>query len=128
MMDQGHYRWVVLERASGDPNRIDAILVAQAAREGDPESSLILERAQSALALAITQAIVLLAPRRVVMGGGVSLIGEAGWFEPIRRRVDRAVFPPFRGGFDIVPAALGEEVVVHGALTLARDTFLTSER
>jgi glucokinase len=29
-------------------------------------------------------------------------------------------FPPFAGLTDIVPAALGEEVVVHGALALAR--------
>ena len=61
-----------------------------------------------------------MAPRRIVIGGGVSLIG-AEWFEAIRQLVDRFVFPPFRHGFDIVPAALGEEVVVQGALALARD-------
>jgi glucokinase len=61
-----------------------------------------------------------MAPRRIVIGGGVSLIG-VDWFDGIRRFVDHFVFPPFRGGFDIVPAALGEEVVVQGALALARD-------
>ena len=65
-----------------------------------------------------------MAPRRIVIGGGVSLIGEEFWFAPIRRLVERGVFPPFRGGFDIVPAALGEEVVVHGALALARDVLI----
>jgi glucokinase len=60
------------------------------------------------------------APRRIVIGGGVSLIGP-DWFDGVRRFVDQSVFPPFRGGFDIVPAALGEEVVVQGALALARD-------
>ena len=34
--------------------------------------------------------------------------------------VAERVFEPFRGCYDIVPAALGEEVVVHGALALAR--------
>ena len=114
---------IVRERAAGDPDRITATLVAQAAREGDAVSASILARAHAAVAFALVQAIVLLAPRRIVIGGGVSLIGEEGWFEPIRRLVDRQVFTPFRGGFDIVPASLGEEVVVHGALALARDAL-----
>ena len=92
-------------------------MVAQeAAATGDPDSAAILDRARTAVAFALAQAITLLAPRRIVIGGGVSLIGETAWFDPIRRLVDRDVFPPFRGHFDIVPAALGEEVVVHGAL------------
>ena len=37
---------------------------------------------------------------------------------PSARLIDQEVFGPFRGRFDIVPAALGEEVVVHGALAL----------
>jgi glucokinase len=34
--------------------------------------------------------------------------------------VAERVFKPFAGLTEIVPAALGEEVVVHGALALAR--------
>ena len=43
---------------------------------------------------------------------------------PIRNQLNVNVFPPFRDTFDIVPAALGEEVVVHGALALALDATL----
>lgn len=43
------------------------------------------------------------------------------WLDPIRAELSRLVFPPFRGAFDVVPAALGEQVVVQGALALARD-------
>ena len=42
---------------------------------------------------------------------------------PLRRKVAEHVFEPFADCFDIVPAALGEEVVVHGALALARQRF-----
>ena len=56
----------------------------------------------------------------VVIGGGVALLGEYILFAPLRERVRRRVFAPFADCFDIVPAALGEEVVVHGALALAR--------
>jgi glucokinase len=117
---EGGLGWVVLTRAGGDPRAITADLVATAAREGDPLADAVLERARQALAHALRQAVALVAPRRIILGGGVSLIGEQHWFAPIRRLVEAEVFAPFRGSFDIVPAALGEEVVVHGALALAR--------
>ena len=41
-----------------------------------PGPSSILVRAQAAIAFALAQAIALVAPRRIVIGGGVSLIGE----------------------------------------------------
>jgi glucokinase len=94
--------------------------VASAAREGDAEALEILENAWVALAEGICAVIALLCPRRIVIGGGVSLMGEELFFAPLRARVAERVFEPFRGLTDIVPAALGEEMVVHGALALAR--------
>jgi glucokinase len=107
------------------PGRITGSMVAEAASRGVPEAAAILVRAQTAVGFALAQTITLVAPRRIVIGGGVSLIG-AEWFDGIRRFVDQFVFPTFRDGFDIVPAALGEEVVVHGALALARDASRTA--
>jgi glucokinase len=118
--------WVVGAMAEGDPGQITAASVAKAAAAGDAPSNAILETARSAFAFALTQAIALLAPRRVVIGGGVSLIGEQNWFDPIRRITNREVFPPFQGQFDIVSATLGEEVVVHGALAIAKDALSLS--
>jgi glucokinase len=125
-IDLGDPDWVVLRESHGSVTGITAAMVARAATEGDPDSSSILERALCALAFACTQAIALLAPRRIVIGGGVSLLGERDFFDPIRRLINRDVFQPFRGQFDVVPATLGEEVVVHGALTLARDSVLAT--
>jgi glucokinase len=94
--------------------------VALAAREGDDDAWYILYRAWMSLAEAICCVITLVCPRRVVIGGGVSLMGERILFDPLRQLVAERVFPPFRDCFEIVPALLGEEVVVHGALALAR--------
>jgi glucokinase len=94
--------------------------IATLARQGDQEALRILHDAWSVLADAICHVIALLCPRRIVIGGGVSLMGEDLLFAPLRRLVAERVFEPFAGLTDIVPAALGEEVVVHGAIVLAR--------
>lgn len=117
--------WAVLAGAGGDPSRITGAMVAEAARRGDPESLAILRRATSSMAIALNHAVTLVAPRRIILGGGVSLIGDELWFDPIRSQLDREIFAPFRGTYDIVQAALGEEVVVHGALALAADAAST---
>ncbi|GAC1465745.1 MAG: ROK family protein [Isosphaeraceae bacterium] len=114
-------QWPVLDLAKGEPAAITTRHVAEAARQGDREALLLLENAVHAMTLGLSQAVTLLAPRRIVLGGGVSLIGEDLWIAPIRRQLETCVFTPFRGTFDVVSAELGEEVVVHGALALARD-------
>jgi glucokinase len=117
----GTMDWDASDEAAGrEPTRVTGLMVAQAALRGVPGARSILVRAQSAIGFALAQTIALVAPRRIVIGGGVSLIGP-DWFDGVRRFVDKSVFPPFRDGFDIAPAALGEEVVVQGALALARD-------
>ncbi len=113
----------LLRLCDGDPSKITTVLVAQAARGGDPIATSLLEVASTALAKALAHAVTLFAPRRIILGGGVSLIENRLWLDPIRREVDRRVFPPFRGSYEIVPPLLGEEVVVHGALALALDLW-----
>jgi glucokinase len=120
-IESGARDWPLLALSDGNPGQITAAMVSQAAIEGDATAAAIIERAQQAIAFALVQAITLLAPRRIVMGGGLSLIGENTWFEPLRRLIDRDVFGPFKGRCDLVAAALGEQVVVHGAVALAID-------
>jgi glucokinase len=113
----------VLTLAGGNRERIEVRHLGQAAAKGDEFARETLDAALDCLAEGVCHVIALLCPRRIVVGGGVSLLGEELFFEPLRRRVGERVFKPFVGSFDIVPAALGEEVVVHGALALARRRF-----
>ena len=94
--------------------------IAQAASRGDALARDVVDLAIDRLAEAICHVIALLCPRRIVIGGGVSLMGERRLFAPLRQRVAERVFKPFADCYEIVPAALGEEMVVHGALALAR--------
>lgn len=94
--------------------------LGEAARAGHLDARALLGLAVERLAFGIRQMITLLCPRRVIIGGGVSLIGEELFFEPIRRYQTEHGMAALAGLTDIVPAALGEEVVIHGALALAR--------
>ena len=67
----------------------------------------------------IAQVITLQAPEIVVVGGGLSLIGEERFFKPLLEFVDQYVFPRLRETYRIVPAALSELAVVHGAIIRA---------
>ena len=99
---------------------IDGQAVARAASAGDGLALAVLGEAASALGRSLGLAATLLAPSRIVLGGGVSLLSEGLWWTPVRAAIEATIFPPYRGRFDVVPAGLGEEVVVHGALALAR--------
>ena len=118
--------WGIEARANAlqtSGTRYTARDVARLAQEGTPWAQGVMDQAIAALAEAIQQMIKLLCPRRIVIGGGVSLIGEERFFQPLRARVADGIFPPFAGLTEIVPAELGEEVVLHGALALAAQTF-----
>ena len=107
------------EVCQGDPARLTARMVAGAARSGDPLALAAFRRATRGLGWAIAQVLTLLAPELIVIGGGVSLSGEELFFAPIRNEIQRYVFPPLAGTYQVVPAKLGETVVVEGALLLA---------
>jgi glucokinase len=111
---------LMLRLAGGRLEDITAYHVRLAAEQGDADAQTILSRAIDGLTVAVCHVIALLCPRRIVIGGGIALIGERLLFGPLRLRIARYVFQPFAGVTEIAPAALGEEVVVHGALALAR--------
>jgi glucokinase len=113
----------LLPFVDGNIDLITAAHVAQAIRNGGTQAQAVLDRALTCLAFAISQVITLCCPRRIVIGGGVSLMGEELFYAPLREYVATQVFRPFADLYDIVPAALGEEMVVHGALALARQRF-----
>ena|SRR5438105_6820356 len=111
---------ILLTLVNGDVSQITAWHIAEAVQQGDAVAKKLMITPLNDLAEGICDVIALLCPRRIVIGGGVSLMGEQALFEPLRKLVAKRVFKPFADCYEIVPAALGEEVVVHGALALAR--------
>ncbi len=109
----------LLALADGRIEKITTKHIAMAAQSGNPIAVHSYHEATTVLGWGIAQMITLLAPDVVVVGGGVSLAGESVFFEPLRAAVEVYSFPPLKQSCPIVPAALGESVVVHGALALA---------
>lgn len=72
------------------------------------------------LALGIKSMIMLLNPARVVIGGGFSKAGDA-LFVPLRAELRKQITDWSRARIDVVPAALGDDSVLYGALALAQE-------
>jgi glucokinase len=113
----------LLLRCGNDLSRLTTKLLGEALAEGNLVAKLVFRQAIGTLGWAIAQMITLLAPSAVVIGGGVSLLGERLFFEPLRQQVERYVFPPLKDQYIICSASLGEEVMIHGATLLARKAF-----
>jgi glucokinase len=111
----------LLERCDGHVDRVTTKTIAEAALAGNRLAREVFHNACQAFGWAIAQMATLVAPNVVVVGGGVSLVGDELLFTPLRNHVRRYVFPTLDGTFDVVPARLGEEVVVHGVLALAAE-------
>jgi glucokinase len=113
----------VLSLVEGRPERVSTRVIAQAAAMGDPFAQRLLADAADCIGWALSQTTTLLNPARIVVGGGVSLIGADLFMDPVRAAARRYAFRPFSELAEIVPAGLGEEVVLYGAVALARAEF-----
>ena len=92
--------------------------LAELAAAGNDIVLPIFQQATRTLGWAIAQMLTLLAVEVVVIGGGVPRCGEELFWRPLRAAIDQYVFPPLRNTYHVVPAALGDTVVLVGALEL----------
>ncbi len=106
-------------QCDGDVEALTGKMIVEAASQGNALAKDVLAVAIRGYGWALAQVVTLLAPNVLVIGGGVPQIGETLFLAPLRDEVERYVMPPLRGTYQLVPAVLGEEVVVHGALALA---------
>ena len=108
----------LLELVGGDPARLTAREVAQAAGDGDPLALSLMERAGTALGTGIGSAANLLNPDRVLVGGGVSKAGDPLW-RPLLASARGTAMPEV--SLDVRIAGLGDDAPLWGAAALAHD-------
>jgi glucokinase len=101
----------------GKLDRISAKEVAKAAHEGDSVAVQVMERAAFYLGIGMVTFIHTFDPQLIIVGGGVSKAGDL-LFAPVRRIIaERAMTEEWRHT-PIVPAALGDDVGLLGAVAL----------
>jgi glucokinase len=106
----------LVELAGGDLESISGKLVAQAAALGDPLALELLDRAAWALGTGIGNAANLVNPGRFILGGGVTQSGERFW-SGVRSAAHQTALPEVN--FEILPAELGDDAPLWGAVALA---------
>ena len=103
----------------GDKVGGEAKHLAAAWQQGDAAAKRLLQETAEDLAFGLSHVVHLFHPEIIVLGGGLSGVGE-----PLRASVESALRPftmeAFAPGPKIALAALGEDAVPMGALELAR--------
>jgi len=90
---------------------------AAAAAAGAGSARAILLRGVWALGVGIGNAANLVNPQRFILGGGVTKAGEL-WWDEVRRAAHATALPEVV--FDIVPAGLGDDAPLWGAVELGQ--------
>ena len=98
---------------------ITAIDVADAAEKGDALSKRVIEQAAYYLGVGMINVTNIFNPEIIVIGGGVSKIGEP-LFKPVRKIVSEQAFKLSARAVSIVPSELGDDSGILGAAAYAR--------
>ncbi|HEX8532435.1 MAG TPA: ROK family protein [Cytophagales bacterium] len=121
----GQHPGSTLAQRVGNTSPGEARFLSPALEADDPLAHAILQETAADLAFGLSHVVHLLHPEVIILGGGLSLLGE-----PLRAAVG-AQLPPllmesFRPGPALTTARLGEDAVPVGALVLAETRLATS--
>lgn len=107
-----------LARLVGQTHGGEARHLAKALAAGDSAAKQVLGETAGDLAFALSHVVHLFHPAAVVLGGGLSLLGEP-WRAAVAQALPAHLMVAFRPGPVVRLAAWGEDVVPVGALALA---------
>lgn len=111
----------ILESMSSTEDGLCVEKIADAAINRDELALDLIVKAGSAIGKHLASLVHALNPSRVVIGGGMAQIGEL-LFNPIREAiVDEIILPIFLESVEVLPAELGDNSGLIGAMVLARE-------
>ena len=106
-----------------DINKVSAKTVVEALRKNDKLATEIWDETCRFLAVGIANIITLLSPEAVIIGGGIAAATGEILFAPIKRLLPEFVSMTPLEKVDILPAELGSQSGVCGALVLAKRAY-----
>ncbi|WP_315788056.1 ROK family protein [Fischerella sp. JS2] len=107
---------ILRDLVEGNLELITGKVVSEAAAQGDKLAQEILHRSAWALGVGIGNVANLINPQRFVLGGSVTKAGE-GYWQVIRQVAQQTALPEIN--FEVVPAGLGDDAPLWGAVALA---------
>lgn len=105
---------------ASDTGEIDARRVAELEDEGNAVASGIMADGRRAFAAAIVSIVDIFNPSAIVVGGGIAIAQGDRLFEPARDALKRSGYSHQARRVRIVPAELGDDVGLVGAISLVR--------
>jgi glucokinase len=114
----------LMEHGGTDLKDIRSGTLAQAISAGDVIVHTLVEEAARTIGLAVVNIVHILAPDRIILGGGLVEAMEELFVGTVRKTARKYVMPPYRERFEVVPAKLGDDATVLGAAAWAKKLVL----
>jgi len=114
---------VMRELAGTDLASVKSAVLAEAIKKGDATVEAIVRNAARLLGLGVAAAVNLMAPDRVVLGGGLVEAMPKLYLEEVQRGMEPATTSAFLQDVRLRSAALGDNAGVLGAAALAAEAF-----
>ncbi len=109
---------IMREMVDGNLDKIDGAVVGEAAQNGDALALSIVERSGRIVGLGIVTLLHLLNPEIIVIGGGVTNVGDL-LFKPMREAIEAHVLDDdYWTHTHIIRSNISEDVSIYGAATL----------
>ena len=113
---------LLLELINHDLTRLDVKAIAQAVAQGDRTATAIIDTALTWLGIGVSNVVNIFNPSLVVLGGGVSLMGDR-MLTAVQEAVQQWAMPVQRDSVRIVLSQLGDLAGVYGAVILAQNAL-----
>lgn len=97
---------------------VEAREVADLEERGDPAAAAIMDDARRAFAAAIVSIVDVFNPSRIIVGGGIAIGQGERLFGPAREALRKSGYTRQAARVELVPAHLGDDVGLIGALSL----------
>jgi predicted NBD/HSP70 family sugar kinase len=117
-----HSKSKMAELCGGDPAKLEACMVFEAAAAGDESAEKILGLAADYIGIGLSTAVNVLDPDRVILCGGLMKNGPA-FFDRIKARMDQHVMPRPGRHLNVMIGTKGEYSAAHGACKVLINSF-----
>ncbi|MBD2347221.1 ROK family protein [Anabaena subtropica] len=120
LQSQQEYRGgeVLRKLVGNNLNSLTGQIISEAAKQGDNLAEEVLQKSAWALGVGIGNVANLINPQRFILGGSVTKAGET-WWNTLQNTAKKTALPEVL--FEIVPATLGDDAPLWGAVALAEN-------